>query len=91
MGTAGRHKVQVFSSDVVEELRTLLTQKTTEPVPQPDSFMIGAVIQDAVASSRGVAEKRLFIEHADSCAGREGGKDQFNSSFGVPGEICWAG
>jgi hypothetical protein len=45
MGTAGRHKVQVFSSDVVEELRTLLTQKTTEPVPQPDSFMIGAVIQ----------------------------------------------
>ena len=45
MGTAGRHKVQVISSDVVEELRTLLTQKTTEPVPQPDSFMIGAVIQ----------------------------------------------
>ena len=45
MGTPGRHKVQVFSSDVVEELRTLLTQKTTEPVPQPDSFMIGAVIQ----------------------------------------------
>ena len=45
MGTAGRHKVQVISSDVVEELRTLLTQKTNEPVPQPDSFMIGAVIQ----------------------------------------------
>ena len=45
MGTPGRHKVQVFSSDVVEELRTLLTQKTTEPVPQPDSFMIGAVIR----------------------------------------------
>jgi hypothetical protein len=45
MGTAGRHKVQVFSSDVVEDLRSLLAQKTTEPVPQPDSFMIGAVIQ----------------------------------------------
>ena len=45
MGTAGHCKVQVFSSDVVEELRTLLTQKTTEPVPQPDSFMIGAVIR----------------------------------------------
>jgi len=45
MGTAGRRKVQAFSSDVVEELRTLLTQKTTEPVPQPDSFMIGAVIR----------------------------------------------
>jgi hypothetical protein len=45
MGTAGSRKLQVYSSDVVEELRTLLTQKTTEPVPQPDSFMIGAVIR----------------------------------------------
>ena len=45
MGTADRRKVQVFSLDVVEKLRTLLTQKTTEPVPQPDSLMIGAVIR----------------------------------------------
>jgi hypothetical protein len=45
MGTAGRRKVQVFSSDIVEKLRTLLAQKATEPVPQPDSFMIGAVIR----------------------------------------------
>ena len=45
MGTEGRRKVQVFSLDVVEKLRTLLTQKTTEPVPQPDSLMIGAVIR----------------------------------------------
>jgi hypothetical protein len=45
MGTAGRHKVQVFSSDVVEEARVLLTQKTKEPVPQPGSFMMGAVIR----------------------------------------------
>jgi hypothetical protein len=45
MGTAGRRKGQVFSSDVVEELRTLLAQKATEPVPQLDSFMIGAVIR----------------------------------------------
>ena len=37
--------MQVFSLDVVEKLRTLLTQKTTEPVPQPDSLMIGAVIR----------------------------------------------
>ena len=46
---------------------------------------------DAVASSRGVAEKRLFIDHADSSAGREGDKDQSNSSLGVHGEIEWAG
>jgi hypothetical protein len=45
MGTDGRRKVQVFSSEVVEEARMLLTQKTTEPVPQPGSFMMGAVIR----------------------------------------------
>ena len=45
MGTEGRRKVQVFSSEVVEEVRRLLTQKTTEPVPQPGSFMMGAVIR----------------------------------------------
>jgi hypothetical protein len=45
METEGRRKVQVFSSEVVEEARVLLTQKTTEPVPQPGSFMMGAVIR----------------------------------------------
>ena len=45
MGTDGHRKVQVFSSEVVEEARMLLTQKTTEPVPQPGSFMMGAVIR----------------------------------------------
>ena len=45
MGTAGSRKLHVYSSDVVEELRMLLTQKTTEPVPQPGSFMMGAVIR----------------------------------------------
>lgn len=45
MGRAGSRKVQVFSSEIVEEARILLTQKTTEPVPQPGSFMIGAVVK----------------------------------------------
>ena len=45
MGTASSRKLQVYSSDVVEELRTLLTQKATEPAPQPASIMIGAVIR----------------------------------------------
>jgi len=45
MGTAGSRKLQIYSSDVVEELRTLLSQKVTEPVPQPGSFMMGAVIR----------------------------------------------
>jgi hypothetical protein len=37
--------VQVFSSEIVEDARLLLTQKTSEPVPQPASFMMGAVIR----------------------------------------------
>jgi len=45
MGTEGRRKVQVFSSEIVEDARMLLTQKTTEPVPQSGSFMMGAVIR----------------------------------------------
>ena len=45
MGTVERRKVQVFSSEIVEEARMLLTQKTTEPVPQPSSFMMGALIR----------------------------------------------
>ena len=45
MGTAGPRKVQVFSSEIVEDARMLLTQKTSEPVPQPASFMMGAVIR----------------------------------------------
>jgi hypothetical protein len=45
MGIAGSRKVQVFSSEIVEDARLLLTQKTSEPVPQPGSFMMGAVIR----------------------------------------------
>jgi hypothetical protein len=45
MGTEGHRKVQVFSSEIVEDARMLLTQKTREPVPQPGSFMMGAVIR----------------------------------------------
>jgi hypothetical protein len=45
MGTEGHRKVQVFSSEIVEGARMLLTQKTSDPVPQPGSFMMGAVIR----------------------------------------------
>ena len=45
MGTEGHRRVQVFSSEIVEDARMLLTQKTSEPVPQPGSFMMGAVIR----------------------------------------------
>ena len=45
MGTEGHRRVQVFSSEIVEDARMLLTQKTSEPVPQPGSLMMGAVIR----------------------------------------------
>ena len=45
MEVEGRRRVQVFSSEIVEDARTLLTQRTTEPVPQPSSLMMGAVIR----------------------------------------------
>ena len=45
MRTEEHRRVQVFSSEIVEEARMLLTQKTAEPVPQPGSFMMGAVIR----------------------------------------------
>jgi hypothetical protein len=45
MGTEGHGRVQVFSSEIVEDARLMLTQKTSEPVPQPNSFMMGAVIR----------------------------------------------
>jgi hypothetical protein len=54
MGTEERRKVQVFSSEIVEEDRTLLTQKRQNLCRNP---------------VRGVAEKRLFTDHADSFAG----------------------
>ena len=45
MGTEGHRKVQVFSSEMVEDARILLTQKTSEPVPQTGSLLMGAVIR----------------------------------------------
>ena len=45
MRTEGHRRVQVFSSEIVEDARMLLTQKTSEPVPQPASFLMGAVIR----------------------------------------------
>jgi len=35
MGTAGPRKVQVFSSEIVEEVRILLTQKRQNPCRNP--------------------------------------------------------
>ena len=57
METAGHRKVQVFSSEIVEEARSLLTRKTSEPVPQPASFMMGAVIRTLLPLLVGLRRK----------------------------------
>jgi hypothetical protein len=43
------------------------------------------------AMHAGIVALTLFIDHADSFAGGEEDKDQSNGSFGVHGEIEWAG
>jgi hypothetical protein len=40
-----RRKVQLFTANQVEELRSFLAQKTTEPPPQPDSCMIREAVR----------------------------------------------
>ena len=91
MGTAGHRKVQVFSSEIVEDARMLLTQKTSEPVPQPDSFMMGAVIRTLLPLLVELRRKGYSLTMLAHLAGGEGDKDQSNCSFGVHGEIEWAG
>ena len=90
MGTAGHRKVQVFSSEIVEDGSFVVDSENVRTRAATRFVHDGGGDTDAVASSRGVAKKRLFIDHADSSAGGEGDKDQSNCSFGVHGEIEWA-
>jgi hypothetical protein len=41
----GRRKVQMFTAEQVEGLRSYLAQKTTEPPPQPETFMMGEIVR----------------------------------------------
>ena len=40
-----RRKVQMFTAEQVEGLRTYLPQKATEPPPQPEMFMMGKMVR----------------------------------------------
>ena len=41
----GRRKVQMFTAEQVEGLRTYLAQKRTEPPPQPEAWMMREVVR----------------------------------------------
>jgi hypothetical protein len=40
-----RRKVQMFTAEQVQGLRTYLAQKETEPPPQPETFMMGEIVR----------------------------------------------
>ena len=40
-----RRKVQMFTAEQVEGLRSYLAQKATEPPPQPEMFMMGEMVR----------------------------------------------
>jgi len=40
-----RRKVQMLTADQLEVFRTRLTQKGTEPLPQPESYMMGEIVR----------------------------------------------
>lgn len=40
-----RRKVQMFTTEQVQGLRTYLAQKETEPPPQPETFMMGEIVR----------------------------------------------
>ena len=40
-----RRKVQMFTAEQVQVLRTYLAQKETEPPPQPETFMMGEIVR----------------------------------------------
>ena len=43
-----RRKVQMFTAEQVEVLRSYLAQKATEPPPQPEMLMMGGVCTSCV-------------------------------------------
>jgi hypothetical protein len=40
-----RRKVQMFTAEQVQGLRTYLAQKETEPPPHPETFMMGEIVR----------------------------------------------
>jgi len=86
----GRRKVQMFTAEQVEGLRSYLAQKGTEPPPQPEMFMMGGDCTSCVPRTEEAEGKRLLAEGAGACFGREGRRNlnqrpiDLHNEAGVP-------
>jgi len=56
-----RRKVQMFTAEQVEGLRSYLAQKGTEPPPQPEAYMNRTSF---IPATKKIAGKWLFAEGA---------------------------
>jgi hypothetical protein len=82
----GRRKVQMFTAEQVEGLRTYLAQKGTEPPPQPEMFMMGGDCTSCVPGTEEAEGKRLLAEGAGACFGREGRRNLNQRALNLPDE-----
>ena len=57
-----RRKVQMFTAEQVERLRTYLSQKATEPPPQPKKFMMGEIVRAEYPESKKLRENGYSLK-----------------------------
>ena len=79
-----RRKVQMFTAEQVEELRSYLAQKATEPPPEPEMLMMGGDCTSCVPRTEEAEGKRLLAEGAGACFGREGRRNLNQRALNLP-------
>jgi len=79
-----RRKVQMFTAEQVEVLRSYLAQKATEPPPQPEMLMMGGDCTSCVPRTEEAEGKRLLAEGAGACFGREGRRNLNQRALNLP-------
>jgi len=79
-----RRKVQMFTAEQVEVLRSYLAHKATEPPPQPEMLMMGGDCTSCVPRTEEAEGKRLLAEGAGACFGREGRRNLNQRALNLP-------
>ena len=67
-----RRKVQMFTAEQVEVLRSYLAHKATEPPPQPEMLMMGGDCTSCVPRTEEAEGKRLLAEGAGRVSEEKG-------------------
>jgi hypothetical protein len=83
-----RRKVQMFTAEQVEVLRSYLAHKATEPPPQPEMLMMGGDCTSCVPRTEEAEGKRLLAEGAGACFGREGRRNLNQRALNLPDKTC---